>query len=526
MTATDSADAVVIGAGHHGLVAANLLADAGWDVLVLEAAPEPGGAVRSGELTAPGFRHDLFSAFYPLAPVSPLAGLGLEDHGLRWRRAPLALAHPTAGGPTAVVAPTVEETADRLDLFAPGDGNAWRRLCEQWQRIGSRLLGAVLGPWPPLRSGAPLAAALLRHGGPSGLSRFGRFALLPVRTMADEVFAGAGGALVLAGNAAHADAPLEAPLSGLNGWLLAMLAQHGGFPVPAGGAGALTDALVRRLRAAGGELRCGEPVVRVDVAAGRATGVRTASGGSVTAQKAVLADVSAPALYRDLVGAERLAAATLEDLGRFSWDPATVKVDWALSAPIPWLDADCRRAGTVHLADSVQQLSDVAHDLVSGRTPARRFWIVGQQSMTDPSRMPPGAETAWAYTHVPRQMPDDRVTDDGAVEATVAAAEAEMEARAPGFRALVVGRHVWSPAGMEAADANLVGGAIGGGTAQLHQQLVWRPFPGRGGPSTPIEGLWLASASAHPGGGVHGACGANAARAALRHAARRRFTPW
>lgn len=511
-------DAVVIGAGHNGLVAANMLADAGWSVAVLEAQPEPGGAVRSGELTVPGFRHDLFSAFYPFAAASPVIGsLGLEAHGLQWRRAPLVLAHPTPDGRCMALSTDIDQTAASLDTYAPGDGDAWRRVYGRWEHIGGRLLDALFTPLPPVMAGARLAAAL----GPAELVRFARFMVLPVRRMAEEEFAGEGAALLLAGNAMHADLPPEAAPSGTYGWLLACLGQQHGFPVPEGGAGQLVAAMVRRLERRGGTVTCGTPVSRVVVRGGRAVAVRTSHGDEIDAGRAVIADVGAPALYLELVGAEHLPARVVDDLRRFQYDASTVKVDWALDAPVPWLAEPARRAGTVHVSDSLDELSQWACHLATGTIPDRPFLLFGQQSLADPGRSPPGTETAWAYTHVPRRTRRDAggnltgAWDRGEGEAFADRIEARVEALAPGFRALVRARHVFTPPSMEAADANLVGGAVTGGTAQLHQQLVFRPVPGLGRPETPIRGLYLGSSSAHPGGGVHGACGSNAARAAL-----------
>jgi phytoene dehydrogenase-like protein len=511
-------DAVVVGAGHNGLVAANLLADAGWTVAVLEAQPEPGGAVRSGELTVPGFCHDLFSAFYPFTAASPVvASLGLEAHGLRWRRAPLVLAHPTPDGRCVALSTDVDETAASLDTYAPGDGEAWRRVYGRWEHLGDRLLDALFTPFPPVMAGARLAAAL----GPAELVRFARFMVLPVRRMAEEEFAGEGGALLLAGNAMHADLAPEAAPSGTYGWLLACLGQQYGFPVPQGGAGQLVAAMVRRLESRGGTVTCGTAVTRVVVRDGRAVAVRTADGNEIDARRAVLADVAAPALYLDLVGVEHLPAGVVDDLRRFQWDAATVKVDWALDAPVPWVAEPARRAGTVHVSDSLDDLSQWACDMATGTIPERPFLLFGQQSLADPTRSPPGTETAWAYTHVPRRTRRDAAGqltgtwDRSEGEVFADRMEARVEELAPGFRELVRARHVFTPRTMEAANANLVGGAVTGGTAQLHQQLVFRPVPGLGRPETPVRGLYLASSSAHPGGGVHGACGSNAARAAL-----------
>ena len=328
--------------------------------------------------------------------------------------------------------------------------------------------------------------------------------------------------LLLAGCALHTDLSPESTGGALFGLLLCGLGQQRGFPVPAGGAQSLTDALVRRLVERGGRIECGVRATRVDVRSGRAVGVTAADGTTYDARRAVLADVGAPALYTSLVAAEHLPARLLEDVRRFEYGSGTVKVDWALDGPIPWLDPEVGRAGTVHLADSLDELSEMSTQLTRGLLPSRPFLVMGQMTTADPSRSPAGTEAAWAYTHVPRSVAGDAGEDDlagrwdeGETERFVARMEARIERMAPGFGDRILARHVFTPPTFEAANANLVGGEINGGTAQLHQQLVFRPVPGLGRPETPVDRLFLASASAHPGGGVHGACGANAAHAAL-----------
>ncbi|MFE2753271.1 phytoene desaturase family protein [Actinosynnema sp. NPDC059335] len=502
---SDVVDAVVIGSGPNGLVAANLLADAGWDVLVLEAADEPGGAVRTAELTEPGFRHDLFSAFYPLGAASPvIAGLGLERHGLRWRRAPEVLAHVLPDDRAVVLSQDVDRTAASVEAFGAGDGDAWRAEFARWLRVRSSLVEALMRPFPPVRAGAGLLGAL----GPGEALRFARSFVQSVRAFGNERFAGEGASLLMAGNAMHTDLGPDQAGGAAFGWLLSMLGQDVGYPVPEGGAGALTRALVRRL---GGVVECGRPVERVVVAGGRALGVRDAEGGYVRARKAVLADVPAPALYLGLVGAEHLPARLVSDLDAFEWDDATVKVDWALDGPVPWTAEGARSAGTVHLGGDFNGLAMTSTEIACGRVPGTPFVIMGQMTTADPTRSPAGTETAWAYTHVPRgeRWPEDRL------QRRADEVEALVERHAPGFRSLIRGRFVQGPGELEARNPSLVGGSINSGTAAIHQQLVFRPVPGLGRADTPVDRLYLTSGSAHPGGGVHGAAGANAARAAL-----------
>jgi len=521
-----SVDAVVIGAGPNGLVAANALADAGWDVLLLETNDEVGGAVRSAEVTAPGFSSDLFSAFYPLAAASPvIRDLDLGDHGLVWTQAEKVLAHALPDGRAAVLARSAEDTASGLEAFGAGDGEAWLEMFAGWQAIRDPLLDAMFTPFPPVRS----AISLLRRSRLSGALDLARLAVLPVRRLAQEKFAGDGGGLLLTGNALHADVPPEAAGSGIFGWLLSMLGQDVGFPVPQGGAQKLATALRSRFESLGGEVRTGTRVTSVLTAAGRAFGVRTADGTLVRARKAVLADVAAPTLYRDLVGLTELPGQMKSRLDQFQWDLSTLKINWALDRPVPWLAGGAVGAGTVHFGVDLDGFVDYAADLTVGRRPLHPFVLFGQMTTADPTRSPAGTESAWAYTHIPAAMARSTVLLDQHVERV----QQHLEEVAPGFSASVIARHVQHPADLEAADANLVHGAVNGGTAYPHQQLIFRPTLGLGRPETPIAGLFLASASAHPGGGVHGACGWNAARAALSNsgsfaAARRRLvkTAW
>jgi phytoene dehydrogenase-like protein len=505
---TDAADAVVIGAGHNGLVAANLLADAGWDVLVLEATGAPGGAIRSAEVTAPGYLSDLYSSFYPLGYASPvLRGLHLDDYGLAWRHAPDVLAHLLPDGRAAVLNRDPRRTAASVEELGAGDGQRWLTAYDEWSRLSAPLLDAILTPFPPVRAGL----SLLRRLRTAGALRLARRLMLPGHRLGTELFTGVGAPLLLAGCVLHTDLSPQDAGSGMYGWLLAMLGQQVGWPVPVGGAQRITDALVARLGERGGRIVTGAPVERILVARGRAMGVRSAGGTHWRARRAVLADIPAPALYLDLVGPNWLPPRLVADLAHFRWDGSTVKVDWALSGPMPWRNPAVAGAGTLHLGADLNGLTRYAAALACGELPADPFLLLGQLTVADPSRSPAGTESLWGYTHLPFRQSWTAAEIAG----QVARMEAVLERYAPGFGRLVVGRHVAGPAELMAGDPSLVGGALGGGTAAAYQQLFLRPIPGLGRSDTPVDRLYLASASAHPGGGVHGGPGANAARAAL-----------
>jgi phytoene dehydrogenase-like protein len=517
-------DAVVIGAGPNGLVAANRLADEGWSVHVAEAFDEPGGAVRSSEALEPGFVTDHCSAFYPLAAASPaMRGLHLEEHGLAWEHGPLVVAHPAGDGTCVALSRDLAETAASLDAFAPGDGDAWRSLVELWNDLAPAGLGLLTTPLPAVLPTLRLLAAARPHG----LARTARLGVVSARRFGVEHFGGEGGRRLIAGNALHADITPDAALGGFFGFALCALGQGVGFPVPRGGASMLTRALVARLRARGGTVETGAPVERILTRNGRAVAVRTAAG-EIEARRAVLAAVDAPQLYLALLAREDVPAATLADIRRFEWDWGTVKVDWTLDGPIPWSAEAARRSPVVHVSDSLDTLTDQATRLRTGIVPARPFLVCGQYSMADATRQPEGKETAWAYTHVPQRVRGDAggtltgSWDAGELDAIAARCEAEIERLAPGFGALVRRRRILGPHELEASNRSLRGGALNGGTAQIHQQLVFRPGTGMGRPETPMRGLFLASASAHPGGGVHGGPGWIAAGAALHQGRTRR----
>jgi phytoene dehydrogenase-like protein len=512
-------DAIVVGAGPNGLVAANRLIDAGWSVLVLEGQDDVGGAVRHDRELHPDFVHDTFSAFYPLAKASDsIESFGLEEHGLSWCHAPAVLGHPMPDGEWAILHRDREVTAALMERQHPGDGGAWLELCGEWDQIGGALVEAMLSPFPPIRAAASVLRRLRRVGGLAYVKTL----LTPAIDLGRSRFQGEPGRLLIAGNAGHSDIPLDAPGSGFMGLLLSMLGQTVGFPVPQGGAGELTGSLVRRLESRGGRVRCSAEVVNVEVVAGRAHGVRLRDGETLRASRAVIATVVVPHLYGDLVDDAHLPARTRRAMRDFQLDPGTVKVDWALDGPVPWSSIPAHAPGTFHVADSVADMHQALSQVASGIIPANPFLLAGQMTTTDPTRSPAGTESCWAYSHVPQQTVGDAgeggVTgswDRDDCERYADRMQARIERLAPGFASRIISRRVLGPRELEARDANLIGGSINGGTSQLHQELFLRPLPGLGRAETPVRGLFLGSASAHPGGGVHGAPGMNAARAAL-----------
>lgn len=521
---SDTYDAIVVGAGPNGLVAANRLLDAGWSVLLVEEQPVVGGAVRSGELIEPGFINDQFSAFYPLSAASPvIKSMGLGDYGLEWCRGDVAVAHPRADGTASGIARELYRTVEILDSFASGDGARWRRSYETWSKLRDELLGSLFTIFPPIKPLLGIAA----KGSPAELLGLLRLSLSGASDQGERWFDGDGGQRLLSGNALHADlAPDEMP-SAVYGWVLMGLAQDVGFPVPRGGAGRLAAAMADRFTALGGEIVLDARVRRLKTVKGRVRVVEW-DGGSAGARKAVLADVGAPQLYSELLDEADVPARVRSAMTKFEYDDATVKIDWTLDGPIPWTAELAREAGTVHVAEGNEALIIQATELRRGLIPHTPYLVMGQYSPIDDSRAPEGKETAWAYTHVPQEISGDAAGElvgdwgDRDRELMLDRVENEVEKLAPGFRNLIRGRHVMLPTDFAAFDRNLVNGAVNGGTSALRQQLFLRPIPGLGRPETALPGLYLASASAHPGGGVHGAAGANAADAAIG-ADQRRF---
>ncbi|MGW7482356.1 phytoene desaturase family protein [Nonomuraea muscovyensis] len=465
-----SADAVVVGSGPNGLVAAVLLAEAGLRVTLLEAGERFGGGLRSAELTLPGRVHDMGATVMALALASPaFRELGVERL-VEFAHPAVAAAHPLDDRPAVLVHRDPARTAAGLGA----DGAAWLR-----------------GPGATARAGSPLVDLLLKPLGPweadprafAAAARFGLGGALPATTYARRAFRTVEGRAVFAGMAAHSLLDLRSPITAGYGLLLSALAHLVGWPLVRGGSQVLADALVARLRALGGEAVSGHRVRE-------------------------LKELDAPTVVLDVAPRQFLELAELpagyrDRLRRFRYGPGVFKMDWALDGPVPWRDPAVAGAGTVHLGGTLEEIALSEAETARGRHSPRPYVLLVQPYAADPTR---GGHTLWAYCHVPNGSPVDMT---GAIED-------QIERYAPGFRDRVLARHAMGPAALEADNPNLVGGDIGGGLAALSQFVrrpVWSPAPWR----TPLPGVFLCSASTPPGAGAHGMGGWQAARLALEH---------
>jgi len=483
-------DAVVVGAGPNGLSAAITLARAGRSVAVVEATDHVGGGVHSAALTLPGFVHDVCSAIYPMGVGSPFfRDLPLHAHGLEWLEPELPLAHPLDGGRAAVLHGTLAATVAALGEDGAAHARIFRDLTERWQALtpdqrshdGANARRGRTSWWRVLRPTPALVRTLLS-------------ALRPAGGLARSSFRTPEARALLGGLAAHGVQPLNRLGTGGFALTLGAAAHAVGWPMVRGGAQRLADALAAILRGLGGTIELGRPVRALD---------------ELPAARAVLLDLSPAALLR--LAGDRLPARYQQALRRFRRGPAAFKIDYALSGPIPWEAAACRRAGVVHVGGELDEIERALDAAWRGEPPRQPFVLVAQPSLFDRSRVPAGsdAHTAWAYTHVPH----------GSTVDMTGAIEAQLERFAPGFGRRVLARHTLDPSALQAHDANLEGGDIAGGACDL-RQLLFRPTFRFVPWTTPDPALFLCSSSTPPGPGVHGLCGHLAARSVLRRLGR------
>jgi phytoene dehydrogenase-like protein len=495
-------DAIIIGSGPNGLVAAATLARAGWRVRVLEARGRPGGAVYSLPTTIPGFLHDVGAAFFPFAQDSPaFRFLDLAGAGLEWRGASYESAHPARDGTCVAIARDVERAAQTFGA----DADAWRRLAGWQSAMGPRLAEALLSPLPGI--GPALRLGLWNL---AGLARAG---ISSSAGYARRLFTTEAACRMLPALALHVDLGPNDFSGAALALVLAMLAAGSGFQVPVGGARAITMALLRRLEQGGGRLALNTHVDQIIVRHGRAVAVRTNQGDEMPVARAILADVGPPALYTRMLPEDVVPGYLRGAISHFRYGWGTFKMDWALTGPVLWQAEPARTAAVVHTGESIADLETFTLEVRAGGLPRNPYLVIGQQSLVDPARAPVGCHTLWAYSRVPARLPKGWAAHKEELADRI---ELRIEGLAPGFRRLIAGRAIFSPDDLEAMNENLVGGDLGGGSAQFSHQLFWRPAFPYFRYRTPIRGLYLASASTHPGAGVHGACGFNAARQALR----------
>jgi phytoene dehydrogenase-like protein len=467
-----SYDAVVVGSGPNGLAAAITLARGGLSVLVIEAATTIGGGTRTAELTLPGFRHDVCSAVHPFAAASPfLKSLPLAEYGLELIQPHAPLAHPLDDGRTAMLERSIDETAGSLGP----DADSYRRLIGPFIAHAEALFADLVGP-----------LKFPRH--PILAGRFGLRAILPATRLARSWFDDDPAKALIAGLAAHAILPLEYWSTSAVGLVLGLAGHAVGWPIVRAGSQRLSEALASYFRSLGGDVITGWRIETLD---------------ELPSSRVVLLDVTPRQVVR--IAGHRLPSGYLRHLGRFRYGAGAFKLDWALSGPIPWKSADCARAGTVHLGGTLDEVAASEAAVGRGERAERPFVLLSQPSLFDPTRAPAGRHTAWAYCHVPNGS-NVNMTDR---------TEAQVERFAPGFRDLILARHVIAPADFERYNDNYIGGDINGGAQDL-RQLFTRPVARLDPYSTPVAGLYLCSSSTPPGGGVHGLCGYHAARAAMR----------
>jgi len=463
-------DVIVVGSGPNGLAAAIRMAQAGRSVVVVEAAEQPGGGVRSQELTRPGFIHDVCSSVYPTTVSYPFfKTLPLHEHGLEWVYPPAAVAHPLDDGTAAMLYPSLEETARRLGADAENYKSLFSTFVSRWDELAEDALAPI---------GIPKHLLLY--------ARFGKLAIRSARSLARAYFKTERARALLGGIAAHSVLPLEKLSTGGFALILAISGHACGLPLARGGAQQLTNALLSLFRSLGGQI---------------VTGYKVESLDELPPARNIFLDITPRQLLQ--MGGDRLPEFYNQKLRKYRYGMGAFKMDWALDQPVPWRAPECAQAGTIHLGVTFEEISDSERQAWQGKASSRPYVLAVQPSVFDPSRAPAGKHTFWAYCHLP----------NGSQQNMVDAIENQIERFAPGFRDCIIARSVLSPADMEEHNPNLVGCDFSGGAATL-DQLFFRPTVSMY--KTPVRGVYLCSSSTPPGGGVHGMCGFFAAEAALK----------
>lgn len=464
-------DAVVVGSGPNGFAAAIALQQRGLSVLLVEARSEIGGGMRSAELTLPGYLHDICSAVHPMAADSPFfSTLPLDKHGLEYILPDLAAAHPLDGGRAAVLGGSVEDTAQLLGDDAP----AYRRL-----------IGPLVGDWPAIAPDVLGPLHFPRH--PLLMAKFGLKALTSATFLARR-FRTEEARGLWAGMAAHSILPLSNVTTSAIGLVLMIAGHRKGWPIPRGGSRSIARALASYFESLGGTIQ---------------TDFEVKSLAQLPSSKAVLLDLTPRQLLR--LAGHRWSSLYTSQLERYRYGMGVFKVDWALDAPIPFTASQVRKAGTVHIGNTLEEIAAGEALTARGGHSEKPFVLLAQQSLFDPSRAPAGKHTAWAYCHVP----------NGSRKDMTAIIEGQVERYAPGFRDRILARHVMDTGQLEDYNANYIGGDINGGAIDL-EQLFTRPALRSSPYRTSSKGIYICSSSTPPGGGVHGMCGYHAAQRALK----------
>jgi phytoene dehydrogenase-like protein len=524
-------DAVVVGSGVNSLAAAALLARAGWNVAVLEREDVLGGAIRTAEITEPGYRHDVFSAWHPLwvgGAAHAELGEDLARHGLEYLNTELPTATAFPDGASAFLHRTADANADELDRHAAGDGDAWRALLDEFFPNADLSFG-VLGTELFSSSGLGLGMKAYRRLGRRGLIELAGHMLVSSRDWLTATFRSERAHGLLAPWVLHTGLGPDAAGSGFMTQVIAVAIQEGGMPIPRGGGDRLVHALAAVIRAHGGVCETGKDVERVLVEGGRAAGVRLAGGDTVTAARAVLANVTPTQLYGRLLADGDVPAPVAEAGKRFRYGRGEMQIHLALSEPPRW-EGDERLGGTalVHVTPGLDGVSRAVNEAERGMLPAEATIVVGQPLTMDASRAPEGAGLLWIQLQeLPWQVKGDAAGELDAGDGTwteelreryADRVVARLSRHVPNLEASIRGRAVLSPADLEAANINLRHGDPYAGSLALDQNFLWRPFPAQPGHETPVGGLYHIGASTHPGPGLGAGSGTLVAQALLRPA--------